>query len=507
MDIEKLIKLADLLDSRGEYEAASEIDELLKRAVDEPTDPNIEQSRWLEEELKKMKTEPAPGLSTPIDDEPTEPDWPIDEEEQGRWDEEETEKMINAFEGAVDKAKRMLNMATSYPHYIQLHATGEVAGATEALNKMSAYIKDQLRMAREGDMADDPISDSDTEIDEMLCKVRNALELGSTYDIQLDEDEVSNAIRALDRFHKHIESQIGGARTNSMADTFASLAKVADDLDEAGAQKEADMIDDFLKRYAQEGPTEIGELPEVEEKSMGSTEMGESVARRQAEAMDEVTNLVDSFGENKGSFLYDLRRQVEYLINEFERGKQKEKKEHVNRPYAEYIEGYEPGTDPFAETRRHFSQKMEASTKNKFSKRAEDYDEDRKEEADTEQSKRYDSKYHHSLQVREPKKDQERVDREGRKEHHVETYKKNEAHHLSTRYCPEHIGTQMARVGEGIYQCPLDGQCYNWEAGWTDFDGNQHPGGSVAAQTPDSTGYAIPHRIFDSREKVLNVVN
>ena len=33
------------------------------------------------------------------------------------------------------------------------------------------------------------------------------------------------------------------------------------------------------------------------------------------------------------------------------------------------------------------------------------------------------------------------------------------------------------------------------------------PGGSVAAQTGDSSNYAIPSRIFDSREKVLNVIN
>ena len=132
---------------------------------------------------------------------------------------------------------------------------------------------------------------------------------------------------------------------------------------------------------------------------------------------------------------------------------------------------------------------------------------ERKEEADTEQSKRYDSKHHHSLQVREPKTKQERIDREGREQHHVSTMQTTKATALSTRYCPEHVGAMLARVGESTYQCSLDGQIYNWEAGWTDYDGNEHPGGSVAAQTPDSSGYAVPHRIFDSRENITNKVN
>jgi len=144
-----------------------------------------------------------------------------------------------------------------------------------------------------------------------------------------------------------------------------------------------------------------------------------------------------------------------------------------------------------------------------------------KGEADTEQSKRYDDKHHHSLQVREPKTKQERVDREGRDKHHVHTYENQERdtqHYnkgkenkkeasLSTRYCPEHIGVSMGRVGENTYQCPLCREVYNWETGWSDHDGKEHPGGSVAAQTPDSSGYDIPHRIFDSRENISNRVN
>jgi hypothetical protein len=140
-------------------------------------------------------------------------------------------------------------------------------------------------------------------------------------------------------------------------------------------------------------------------------------------------------------------------------------------------------------------------------KTAEDVMKWKDEDKKTEQAKRYDSKYHHSLQIREPKKDQERVDREGRQKHHVSTYQQTNATALSTRHCPDHIGYDLGRIGENTYQCSLDGQVYNWEAGWTDYQGNKHPGGSVAGQTPDSTGYAIPHRIFDSRENSLNRVN
>jgi hypothetical protein len=126
----------------------------------------------------------------------------------------------------------------------------------------------------------------------------------------------------------------------------------------------------------------------------------------------------------------------------------------------------------------------------------------------TKKTDEYDSKGHHSEQIREPKKPgEETVDREGRKDHHVHTYQQTGAISLSTRYCPEHVGVTLGRISDGTFQCPLDGAVYNWEAGWTDYDGNQHPGGSVAAQTPESTEYAIPHRIFDSREKILNTIN
>jgi hypothetical protein len=456
MNLEQLIKLADLLDSRGEHDAASEIDELIRKAAgpfDEPTDPSIERPKWIDQPIGREEPTAVSGPPTMMEDEPTEQDWPIDEEAQAKWDEEETEKMMNEFDTAVNEAKNMLERGVG--SHIQLHAGREVKDATEALKKMSTYIKDQLRMQREGDMAYD--SSMNGRGDLGVPPTQRQIE-----ELPLEPIPTEPALEPIP-IEPALEPIPRGA---SMQSVFEKLAKVADDLDGSGAQKEADMIDSFLQKYSTKNvysdvlSNVYAQLRRLDSRGVASIlrELDE-MFKKYAEPMGEEEEIIKELEKLEG------KREV--LISKLS-----------NEP-----------------------------VKHKLSKRADDYDEDRKEEGDTEQKKRYDEKHHHSLQIREPKTDKERVDREGRKEHHVENYKQVEAHHLSTRYCPEHIGTQMGRVGQGVFQCPLDGQTYNWEAGWTDFDGNQHPGGSVAAQTPDSTGYAVPHRIFDSREKVLNVVN
>jgi hypothetical protein len=79
---------------------------------------------------------------------------------------------------------------------------------------------------------------------------------------------------------------------------------------------------------------------------------------------------------------------------------------------------------------------------------------------------------------------------------------------LSTRYCPDHRGTQAIRIGEHMYQCPIDGKKYNYETGYVNYEGQRVPGGSVAAQTPTTSDYGgIPMRIYDSRSDVLNRLN
>lgn len=76
------------------------------------------------------------------------------------------------------------------------------------------------------------------------------------------------------------------------------------------------------------------------------------------------------------------------------------------------------------------------------------------------------------------------------------------SHSLSARTCPDHAGEMVARVGEGKYQCGLDGKVYDWNEGFTTLKGDKVIGGTVAEQTPS---YDEPgHQIFDTRSQRLN---
>jgi len=69
---------------------------------------------------------------------------------------------------------------------------------------------------------------------------------------------------------------------------------------------------------------------------------------------------------------------------------------------------------------------------------------------------------------------------------------------LSSRYCPDHPGVQIARIGEHMWQCEMDKKSYNFETGFVLNNGNKVPGGDVAEQ---SQSYTQPsHAIFDTRE-------
>jgi hypothetical protein len=73
---------------------------------------------------------------------------------------------------------------------------------------------------------------------------------------------------------------------------------------------------------------------------------------------------------------------------------------------------------------------------------------------------------------------------------------------LSSRYCPDHAGTQINRIGEHMWQCELDKKIYNYEAGYTLNNGTKVPGTDVANQTIAPN---IPYyNIFDSRETRLS---
>jgi hypothetical protein len=74
-------------------------------------------------------------------------------------------------------------------------------------------------------------------------------------------------------------------------------------------------------------------------------------------------------------------------------------------------------------------------------------------------------------------------------------------HPLSTRYCPEHAGVQISRVGEHMFQCELDKKVFNYESGYTLDNGTKVPGGDVALQTQNIN---VPyHAIFDTRQDRL----
>jgi len=69
---------------------------------------------------------------------------------------------------------------------------------------------------------------------------------------------------------------------------------------------------------------------------------------------------------------------------------------------------------------------------------------------------------------------------------------------LSSRYCPDHAGAQIARIGEHIWQCELDKKTYNFDTGFDLINGSKVPGGDVSQQTQ---GIEMPQQsIFNTRE-------
>ena len=85
----------------------------------------------------------------------------------------------------------------------------------------------------------------------------------------------------------------------------------------------------------------------------------------------------------------------------------------------------------------------------------------------------------------------------------VKTYKPME-HALSTRHCPEHYGQSIARIGEGIWQCPLDKKIYDFNSGYKLMDGSIIPPSSVQNQTDNLQNHVPEHVSFSNREQKLN---
>jgi hypothetical protein len=270
---------------------------------------------------------------------------------------------------------------------------------------------------------------------------------------------------------------------------FEKLAQVADTLDAAGAMEEAGLIDTFLQKHAVDEYKKKMLVPEspMYEAPVGSYCDGCDRTEKDCICADKLDKQDERLNEQaKQDFERDLEQQGGM-------GDISKEMEDVRKEW-EALQ----------------KQMKKAGYEIKLVKNAEgiyDVVKWKEEDKKSEQSKRYDSKHHHNLQVREPKREQERVDREGRKHHHIKSFESSADRILSQRYCPEHIGVTMGRVAESTFQCPLDNKVYNWDTGFS-YNGKQNPGGSVAEQTPDSSGYfAAPHRLFDSRENTLNKVN
>lgn len=75
---------------------------------------------------------------------------------------------------------------------------------------------------------------------------------------------------------------------------------------------------------------------------------------------------------------------------------------------------------------------------------------------------------------------------------------------LSTRYCPDHPGGLLIRVGDHVYQCEMDKKMYNYQTGFTTNKGNVIPGGGVEHQIKDWGNRDLGHAMFDTRQTVMS---
>lgn len=74
---------------------------------------------------------------------------------------------------------------------------------------------------------------------------------------------------------------------------------------------------------------------------------------------------------------------------------------------------------------------------------------------------------------------------------------------LRTRYCPDHPGAGLIRIGEDIFQCSLDKQIFNYQEGYKTLAGEVVPGGTVADQTGRLGDRRLEQTNFSTREGVL----
>lgn len=69
---------------------------------------------------------------------------------------------------------------------------------------------------------------------------------------------------------------------------------------------------------------------------------------------------------------------------------------------------------------------------------------------------------------------------------------------LLTRYSPDYPGVALLRISDGVYQDTLSRKVYDFNRGFVSENGHKNPGGSVAHQTPLSSGYFGQNQVFES---------
>lgn len=58
---------------------------------------------------------------------------------------------------------------------------------------------------------------------------------------------------------------------------------------------------------------------------------------------------------------------------------------------------------------------------------------------------------------------------------------------LLSRHCPDHHGVGLIRIGDNVWQCGMDKKVYDYNTGYTLYNGNKVPATSVADQTDVSS--------------------
>ena len=119
--------------------------------------------------------------------------------------------------------------------------------------------------------------------------------------------------------------------------------------------------------------------------------------------------------------------------------------------------------------------------------------------ADVEEKKRFEDRMNQKIAEIKNKKTNKKALAGESKAKEGKVFEENEAS-LSTRYCPDHPGEPVLRIGDGIVQCSLTGKIYNYNEGFVTEKGNKVPGTSVENQTNHDTHLSNPLSVSDTRE-------